>query len=67
MYRIILAEDNKAYATECDNEFNVKCQGHDNLFDQKIYECMKNKCDVIILCELGRFKKYFPNYELFII
>lgn len=64
MYRILLTDDKKAYATECDHEFNTKGKHCDNLFDEKIHEYMKHKCKIVICDNFDKFKDYFPDFDL---
>jgi hypothetical protein len=37
MYRILFTRGTKAYAIECDREFNdISTEGYDNLFDENV-------------------------------
>ena len=65
MYRIFMTRGHKAYAVECDKEFDTQSEeGFDNLFDENIKTFM-NYGDVIVLMEdTDDFARYFPNYEL---
>lgn len=65
MYRIFMTRGHRAYAVECDKEFDTQSEeGFDNLFDENIKTFM-NYGDVIVLMEdTDDFDRYFPNYEL---
>ena len=65
MYRIFMTHGHKAYAVECDKEFDTQSEeGFDNLFDENIKTFM-DYGDVIVLMEdTDDFARYFPNYEI---
>jgi hypothetical protein len=65
MYRIFMTRGHRAYAVECDREFDTQSEeGVDNLFDENI-KTFINYGDVIVLMEdTDDFDRYFPNYEL---
>lgn len=65
MYRIFMTRGQRAYAVECDEEFDARSEeGFDNLFDEYIKTFM-NYGDVIVLMDnTDDFARYFPNYEL---
>ena len=40
MYRILFTRGVKAYAIECDVEFKLPSDWHDNLFDENLHEAI---------------------------
>lgn len=64
MYRILITRGNKAYAIECDSEFEEYSKYYDNLFDENINYFMEGNDVVILMNDLDDFEEYFPDYEL---
>ena len=67
MYRILITRGNKAYAIECDSEFEEYSKYYDNLFDEIINVFMKGNDVIVLMDDLDDFEEYFPDYELQII
>ena len=67
MYRVLLTRGKKAYAIECDNEFNEYSSYHDNVFDENIHSFINEGDVVVILDDIDDFNTYLPDYELEIV
>lgn len=67
MYRILLTRGHKAYAVECNNEFNKEGDYYDNLFDENIREFVDSGDVVVLIEDLEDFDKYIKGYELEIV
>ena len=67
MYRILFTRGIKAYAIECDVEFNLPSDWHDNLFDENIRQFMRDGDVIVLLEDIEDFERYFPDYELEIV
>ncbi len=67
MYRILLTRGHKAYAVECNNEFNKEGDYYDNLFDENIREFVDSGDVVVLIEDLEDFDRYIKGYELEIV
>lgn len=67
MYRILLTRGHKAYAVECDDEFNEYGDIYDNVFDENIHSFVDNDDVVVIMNDLDEFERYIKGYELEIV
>ena len=67
MYRILFTRGTKAYAIECDVEFNLPSDWHDNLFDENLHEFVNNGDCIGIIEDIEDFDRFFPDYELEIV
>ena len=67
MYRVLFTRGTKAYAIECDVEFNLSSDWHDNLFDENLHEFVNNGDCIGFLDNIEDFDRFFPNYELEIV
>ena len=67
MYRILLTRGRKAYAIECDNEFNEYGDVYDNVFDENINSFVDNGDVVVIMNDIDEFERYIKGYELEIV
>lgn len=67
MYRILFTKGAKAYAIECDVEFNLPSDWHDNLFDENVHEFVNSGDCIGFIYDIEDFEKYFPDYELEIV
>ena len=64
MYRILLTRGHKAYAVECDDEFNEYGDVYDNVFDENIHEFVDNGDVIVLIDDLEDFDRYIKGYEL---
>lgn len=65
MYRILFTRGTKAYAIECDREFNdISAEGYDNLFDENVNNFVGGGDVIAFIEDIEDFERYFPNYEL---
>ena len=67
MYRILLTRGHKAYAVECNNEFNKEGDYYDNMFDENIREFVDSGDVVVLIEDLEDFDRYIKGYELEIV
>lgn len=67
MYRILLTRGHKAYAVECDDEFNEYGDIYDNIFDENIREFVDNGDVVVLIDNIEDFDRYIKGYELEIV
>lgn len=67
MYRILLTRGHKAYAVECDGEFNEYGDMYDNVFDENIHEFVDNGDVIVLMEDLTEFNRFIKDYELEII
>ena len=67
MYRILFTRGTKAYAIECDVEFKLSSDWHDNLFDENLHEFVNNGDCIGFIDDIEDFERYFPDYELEIV
>lgn len=67
MYRVLLNRGGKAYAIECDKEFDIQSEWYDNLFDENIHEFVDNGDVIVLIDDIDDFDRYFPDYELEIV
>ena len=68
MYRILFTRGTKAYAIECDREFNdISAEGYDNLFDENLHEFVNNGDCIGFIEDIEDFDRFFPDYELEIV
>lgn len=67
MYRILLTRGHKAYAVECNNEFNKEGDYYDNLFDENVREFVDSGDVVVLIEDLEDFDRYIKGYELEIV
>ena len=67
MYRILFTRGTKAYAIECDKEFDIQSDWHDNLFDENIHEFVNNGDVIVLIDDIDDFDRFFPDYELEIV
>ena len=67
MYRILFTRGTKAYAIECDVEFNLPSDWHDNLFDENLHEFVNNGDCIGFIDDIEVFDRFFPDYELEIV
>lgn len=67
MYRVLLTRGHKAYAVECNSEFNKESDYYDNLFDENIREFVDNGDVVVLIDDLEDFDRYIKGYELEIV
>lgn len=67
MYRVLLTRGHKAYAVECNNEFNKEGDYYDNLFDENIREFVDSGDVVVLIEDLEDFDRYIKGYELEIV
>lgn len=67
MYRVLLTRGTKAYAIECDNEFNEYSSHYDNVFDENIHSFVNEGDVVVVLNDIDDFDTYLPDYELEIV
>ena len=67
MYRILFTRRTKAYAIECDVEFNLPSDWHDNLFDENLHEFVYIGDCIGFIEDIEDFDRFFPDYELEIV
>ena len=67
MYRILFTRGTKACAIECDIEFNLSSDWHDNLFDENLHEFVNNGDCIGFIDDIEDFDRFFPDYELEIV
>lgn len=67
MYRILFTRGTKAYAIECDVEFNLPSDWYDNLFDENLHEFVNNGDCIGFIDDIEDFDRFFPDYELEIV
>ena len=67
MYRVLLTRGHKAYAVECNDEFNKEGDYYDNLFDENIREFVGSGDVVVLIEDLEDFDRYIKGYELEIV
>lgn len=67
MYRILFTRGTKAYAIECDVEFKLPSDWHDNLFDENLHEFVNNGDCIGFIDDIEDFDRFFPDYELEIV
>lgn len=67
MYRVLLTRGHKAYAVECDSEFNEYGDVYDNVFDENIHEFVDNGDVIVLMEDLDEFDRFIKGYELEIV
>lgn len=67
MYRVLLTRGHKAYAVECDNEFDKEGDYYDNMFDENVREFVDSGDVVVLIEDLEDFDRYIKGYELEIV
>ena len=67
MYRVLLTRGHKAYAVECNNEFDKEGDYYDNMFDENIREFVDSGDVVVLIDDIEDFDRYIKGYELEIV
>lgn len=67
MYRILLTRGHKAYAVECNNEFDVEGDFYDNAFDENVRDFVDSGDVIVLMEDLDEFDRFIKGYELEIV